>query len=152
LYIQKLERPTKLEKCITTLETLLESIEKYQDEDTQDVVKKDEGISGGVSGEGGQSEEYEMDEALKDTVKNIFSSLTGSASEILHSAVKGSVEGLLQSKDEKLLNNAAKAYGELLRRSGVNATDETAKNLLDKILAKNIVKVLEAKRAKDNNG
>jgi hypothetical protein len=139
------------DKQLDTLNILLESVEKeYKDEDTEDVVDKDEGIGGGESGECGQSEEKEMEEgAIGNLATKVAKAVAGGAKDVLAAAAKGTVEGILGPKEERLLDVATKNYAELLRVSGINVTDETTKKLLDQILARNIVKYVEKKRGQE---
>lgn len=122
------------------LNVLLESVEKeYKEEE------KEEG--GEESGETEEPEGEELEEGVVgDLAKKVSRAVAGQAKDVIASAAKGTMEGLLGSKEERLLNAASKNFGELLRTSGINVTDETTKKLLDRILARNVVKYVEKKR------
>ena len=79
----------------------------------------------------------------------VAKAVAGTGADLVKGIAKGTAEGLLGPKEDRLLQSAAKNFGELLRLSGIKTSDESVKKLLDTILAKNLVRFIEKKRAQE---
>jgi len=104
-----------------------------------------------------ESEDEETEDELEegsgmDLAAKIAKAIAGTGADLAKALAKGTVEGILGPKEDRLLASASTDFAELLRMSGINVTDETTKKLLDRILTKNVVKYVEKKREQQKKG
>jgi len=95
----------------------------------------------------------ELDEGtMGDLASKIAKAIAGGGKELAQNLAKGTLEGILGSKEERLLQNAAKNFTELLNMSGIKVSIETTQKLLNNILTKNVIKFITTKREQDKQG
>lgn len=93
----------------------------------------------------------ERDEELKeglvdDLAERAAKALASGAKNLTIKTAKGIWDGLTKPKEDKLMDTASQAYGELFRDAGINITDEKVKDFLSNTLLKQVAKKLEKTR------
>lgn len=111
----------KNEDQFVKLTTMLESMEEYDRDDEDDL---EEGVLGDIAAKAG----------------NIAASAT---KDVVSGLAKGVVDGVLGTKDVRLMKTASKAFLQVLRNNGINTTEQKVSNKLSKIIARSILKKRE---------
>ena len=94
-----------------------------------------------------EERQEELEEGVVDDLaERAARALASGVKDLTVKTAKGIWDGITKPREEKLMDTAAKAYGELFRDAGINVTDEKVKDFLSNALLKQVAKRLEKTR------